>query len=34
MKEQIFEDLIFNMDKEANLEIVPMVSTGIVKIME
>ena len=29
---QIFEDLIFNMDKEANLEIVPMVSTGIVKI--
>jgi putative ABC transport system permease protein len=29
---QIFEDLIFDMDKEANLEIVPMVSTGIVKI--
>src|SRR6056300_109681 len=29
---QIFEDLIFKMDKEANLEIVPMVSTGIVKI--
>ena len=28
----IFEDLIFDMDKEVNLEIVPMVSTGIVKI--
>ena len=31
-KKQIFEDLIFDMDKEANLEIVPMVSTGIIKI--
>ena len=29
---QIFEDLIFDMDKEASLEIVPMVSTGIIKI--
>ena len=29
---QIFENLIFNMDKGASLEIVPMVSTGIVKI--
>ena len=29
---KIFEDLIFEMDKEANLEIVPMVSTGILKI--
>tara|TARA_B110000483_G_scaffold100146_1_gene122875 strand:- start:1961 stop:4498 length:2538 start_codon:yes stop_codon:yes gene_type:complete len=29
---EIFEDLIFDMDKDASLEIVPMVSTGIIKI--
>ena len=29
---EVFENLIFDMDKDASLEIVPMVSTGIVKI--
>ena len=29
---EVFENLIFDMDKDASLEIVPMVSTGIIKI--